>query len=279
MHKSIKIIASIIIVIGVFCIAAYFSREYWIGSIIINAVSNSDDRKYLNVIPENYEITKNYKDNCSLQVFYNYSMCFPWNDIHQKSDGKTISWVRFNDGPMIFISNPAYEGDIRSDFQREFYDNNFVNIGERFADGLKSMAETTLTNSSYKFLETILYSSHDSYKIFTPFKKVYSQLPLLLGKITICRLRTGVYCEKILSFHNEQLKGFQINFPAYKEVKFYDLYIFPNDNEYLKIKILGDENRVKQAEIDMLISSICKRNNITMPNLGLQETAPTRRRP
>lgn len=230
------------------------------GSILIYAISDSDDRNNLNVTPEKHEITISNTTECSEYVFYSYKMCLPWNDVKEQlpGGGEAVGWVRFNNGPMIVVNNPDFEGDIRSDLSKYSGGENFAGLPNKHADELKSIAATTLTNSSYKFLEKTLYSTFEDYKFFTPFKKVYSELILIQCKIHTCRLATNVYSEKILAFETEHTKGFQINFGLYKEVRFYDLYFFPTNSEYLKITIVGYEGQVKQAEIDFLISSINK---------------------
>jgi hypothetical protein len=187
-------------------------------------------------------------------------MCLPWNGVQEQipGGGEAVGWVRFNNGPMIVVSNPEFEGNIRTDFSKYFGDENFSDMPKKHADELKSIAPTTLTSSSYDFFEKTLYSTFEDYKFFTPYKKVCSELILIQSKIHTCRLATNVYSEKILAFEAEHTKGFQINFRPFKEGRFFDLYIFPANSEYIKITILGYEEQVKQADIDLLINSFNK---------------------
>jgi hypothetical protein len=57
LSKTLKIIIGLIFCISVLFAVAYASREYWLGSIIIYAISDSADRNNLNVTPEKHEIT------------------------------------------------------------------------------------------------------------------------------------------------------------------------------------------------------------------------------
>jgi hypothetical protein len=61
MSKPIKIIISISVTVGLLFVAAYISREYWLGSGLINAVSSSEDRENLNVIPVKREGNNRYQ--------------------------------------------------------------------------------------------------------------------------------------------------------------------------------------------------------------------------
>lgn len=260
MSKTIKIIIGLILCVSVLFAIGYASREYWMGSIIIYAISDSEDQNKLNVTPEKHEITNSNNMNCSEYEFYSYKMCLPWNDVQDQipGDGEAVGWIRFKNGPAIVVNNPDFEGNIRSDLLIYSGDDDFADLPKKHADELRDIAANTLTNTSFKFLEKTLYSTFQDYKLFTPYKKVYSELILIQAKIHTCRLATDVYSEKILAFKTEHNKGFQINFGPYKEGRFYDLYIFPTDSEYIKITIVGYEGQVKQADIDLLISSINK---------------------
>jgi hypothetical protein len=261
LSKTFKIIIGLILCITVLFAVAYASREYWLGSIIIYAISDSADRNNLNSTPEKHEITISNNTNCSEYVFYGYKMCLPWNGVQEQipGGGEAVGWVRFKDGPMIVVSNPEFERNIRTGFSKYFGEGKFSNIPKKHAAELKSIAATTLTSSRYEFFEKTLYSTFEDYKFFTPYKKVYSELILIQSKIHTCRLATNVYSEKILAFETEHTKGFQINFGPYKEGRFYDLYLFPTNSEYIKITIVGYEEQVKQADIDLIISNIKKK--------------------
>jgi hypothetical protein len=207
-------------------------------------------------------------------------MCLPWNDIETISDGaEVVTWVRFKNGPAIIINNPDSEGNMRSNFLRFSDIDQFSDLPEKYANKLKLIANTNLGTNSYDFFERVLNSTFENYSFFTPLIDTYSQIIPLMGKIYLCRLSTGVYSKKILSFNTESIKGFQINFTKHKEADFYNLYIFPNDREYIKITILGHENQIKQSEIDFLINSIAKISNVTIPNISVQGTAHFLRRP
>jgi hypothetical protein len=229
------------------------------GSLIIYAISDSDDRNNLSVIPEKYEIINTNNSNCSGFDFYGYKMCFPWNEIKEQfPNGEEVAWVRFKNGPMIIAFDPSYEVSLRLSYLDLCTKEAYADLQKKHADELRSIMKTTLTNSNYEFIEKTLYSTFEDYKFFTPFKQVYSDMILLMNKIHICRLRTGVYSEKILAFRTKNIKGFQINFESYKEAKFYDLYIFKDNSEFIKIKIIGNEGLVKQADLDSIIYSINK---------------------
>lgn len=259
MSKIFRIIIGLILCLSILIAAAYASREYWMGSLLIYSFSDSDDRDNLSVVPEEYRITNTNGSNCSEMQFYGYRMCLSWNDIMQQApDGEVLTWVRFNDGPMIIAFDPDHEGDMRSNFKGFFENDTLLELPKKRTDELKSLAELTLTKSNYGFLEQTLNSTFEDYKFFTPFSKTLSDLVLLMNKIRVCRLATGVYSEKILSFQTEHVKGFLIIFNSHKDARFYDLYFFSGNKKYLKVTIFGHDGLINQENLDIIINSIKK---------------------
>ena len=264
MSRTIKLLISIVVGICIFCAVSYSFREYWLGSFIIYAVSSAEDRNNLTAKPEKYELIKTQTEQCVAHTAYGYKMCLPWDDVQYQNTDDLISLIKFDRKAAIVIYNPDIEGNLRSDLIENFfeYDSNKAfssfKLNNKYFEDFKSIADTTLEANSYTFFEKTLNSTFENYSFFTNFKEVYPQMMLLMSKIRVCRLSPGIYSDKILSFHINKLKGFQINFPEKNEISFHYLYIFPNDNENIKLTVVGGKNIIRQNDIDLLIKSIVK---------------------